>query len=481
MADQEVQPDVENSPVKKEDRSHVYLQLISSFIINLTLFSAGLCYGWVTVSLPALKASTSDVHLTNGEAGWVASGIPIGACIGPVTAALLLDYIGRKWTLYLMSIPFLASWILTYLAHSWLLLFVAKLIAGISIGAVIGIVPIYLGELVEKKIRGASSAMIGLFLNLGQLFMFGVGPLVNGKMLALIGLVPSVILLLTAPWIPESPYYYLKRGKEKSAELSLIWLRRNRNNKDEIKQMHQLIEDEKGGGIKHLFTKTHRKPLLILLLLLSGQQLCGYLGVQSYAIQLFTSMRLSFSENTALLTTYGVSVVLSTLAALTVDKLGRKPVYLIASFGSSFCLFVIGAYLLVPRFGINVDNLYWVPFAAILLYIAFFSFGLAQIPAIISSEIFPLNVKSYATMIANVYGSVLGLIVVKCYQLLADAVGVYSVLLSFGVIELVIAITACIFMPETSRKSFTEIQEILKTNVPVHPDANDSNDSNDSK
>ncbi|XP_076763854.1 facilitated trehalose transporter Tret1, partial [Xylocopa sonorina] len=451
----------------KQEKCNVYLQLISSTIVNLSLFSAGLCYGWVTVSLPILKGSKSDVPLTGDQGGWIASGLPIGACFGPVMSALLLDNIGRKWSLYLTNIPFIVSWVLTYLAQSWLLLFVGKFVAGISVGAAISIAPIYLGELVEKRIRGASSAMIALFLNLGQIAMYAIGPLVDRKMLALIGLAPSIVILLTAVWIPESPYYYLKKNRETSAELSLIWLRRKRDNQDEMNQMKQLIEAEKGGGIKDVFKKMHRKPLLILLLLLSGQQLCGYLGVQSYSIQLFANMRLSFSENTALLIMSGVSLVLSILAAFIVDKLGRKPVFLIASYGSSLCLFVIGGFLLVKKLGIKVDNLYYVPFAATLLYIAFFSFGLAQIPAIISSEIFPLNVKSYATMIANIFGSVLGLIVVKCYQLLADAVGVYSVLLAFGVIEFVIAIAASIVMPETSRKSFAEIQQILNPNLPI--------------
>lgn len=467
MAEEKAQTDTE-----KKQRSRIYLQLISSFVVNLTMYSAGLCYGWVTVSLPKLHDSKSEITLSGDQGGWIASGINIGACLGPVTSSLLLDQIGRKWSLYITAIPFIASWILTYLAHSWILLFVGKLIAGLSIGAVFNMIPTYLGELVEKRIRGAASAMIGLFLNLGQTTMYAVGPVVDAKILALIGLVPSVVFFLLLPWIPESPYYYLKKNREKSAELALVWLRRKTDNADEIKQMKQLIEDEKGGGVMDVFKRANRKPLWILLLLLTGQQFSGYLGVQSYSMELFKSMHLTFSENTALLIMSGVSLVLSMLAAVTVDKLGRKPVFLIASYISSLCLFTMGGYLVAQKSGMKIDHLSYIPFAANMIYIAAFSFGLSHVPAIISGEIFPLNVKPYAIMIVNVYGSILGLIVVKCYQLVADAVGVYSVLLAFGVIELTIAIAASIIMPETARKSFAEIQAILKTNVPTSQDAN---------
>lgn len=121
--------------------------------------------------------------VSDDDGGWIVSALGIGGIVGPIVAGLLLDYTGRKWFIYATSIPFIVCWVLTYLAKSWVLLFVARLVSGISVGASCSVIPVYIGEITEPKIRGAGSAMLSLMIQLGYIFGYGLGPLLDRKVI----------------------------------------------------------------------------------------------------------------------------------------------------------------------------------------------------------------------------------------------------------------------------------------------------------
>lgn len=282
--------------------------------------------------------------------------------------------------------------------------------------------------------------------------------------LALICLVPTIVFLLSALWLPESPYYYLKKQREKCAALTLVWLRRRRDNSDEINEIKETIKAERAGGLKQLFVVSgHRRALLLLLLLLAGQQFSGFMAIQSYSSVLFRHFHLNFSVNVALLVISGIALVSSVVSTFVVDRLGRRLVYLLSAYVSAVCLIVIGVYFLLLKIGMKVDTYSVVPLIATGVYICFFAFGLGSIPATISSEIFPISVKSWATTVANTYGSALAMIVGAAYKPIVDRFGYHIMFLGFAIVELIIAITATVLMPETSRKTFLEIQDIFSS------------------
>ncbi|XP_017755524.1 PREDICTED: facilitated trehalose transporter Tret1-like isoform X2 [Eufriesea mexicana] len=445
-----------------KDKGKIYLQIICSVIVTLMLFCSGIAYGWMTIALPDIRSHKSPINVPGNLENWVVCAISIGGCFGPFLSALLLDRIGRKWFLYLTSVPFIVCWVLTFLAKSWVELLLARFIVGLSVGALCAMVPVYLGEIVETNIRGGCSTLMALMLNLGYIFIYGVGPLFSGKILTLICLAPVVVFLLTALWLPESPYFYIKKNKEKCAALTLVWLRRRRDNSEEIEEIKKTIEAEKEGGFKQLFViPAHRRALLLLLLLLAGQQLSGYMAIQSYSSILFNHFHLRFSTETALLLISGIALVSSVVSSLVVDRFGRKVVYLVSAYTSTLCLVVIGVYFLLAKIGMKVDKFSLVPLISVGIYVAFFAFGLASIPATVSSEIFPICVKSWATTIANAYGSALAMIVGVIYKPIVDRFGYHAMFLGFALIELIITIVVNVIMPETSRKSFKEIQDIF--------------------
>ncbi|XP_076652802.1 facilitated trehalose transporter Tret1 isoform X2 [Halictus rubicundus] len=453
------------SDVKKEDKIAIYPQIIASVVAYLTLLAAGLCYAWPTVTLDYYRNPKSTIKMTSVQESWMVTAMPLGALIGPIGSALLVDRVGRKWFLFAICLPFVAGWILLYLARTWVFLFIGRLFSGMPTGALCSVVPLYVGEIVETKIRGAANMLFIIFLNTGYIIVYAIGPWVDPKILALICLVPTFLILLWIPWLPESPYYCLKKNNEKGANLSLIWLRRNTNNTKTIEEMSEFMELEKNGGLKELLTKpVHRKALYITLLLIGGQQLSGTMAINSYAGVLIGHMHPILTTQLVLVILGVISVVSGIATALIIDRIGRKPLFLISAYMCSICLALIGTYFLLGNLRFNMKPYNLVPVVSLILYYVTFSIGLGSIPAVVCSEIFPLGVKMWASALTNTVGALLGLIVSKCYQPIVDAAREETIFYIFCAVELIIATTAIFIMPETSKKSFLQIQnELMST------------------
>lgn len=140
-------------------------------------------YGWPSISLLHFEKYFPDIPIDEAQRSWIVSALSIGSCFGAVVPSLLVDHIGRKWFLLMTCLPPIASWILIYLANSWTYILVARLISGLLIGALFTVVPQYVSEIVETRIRGAAGVMMGMLLNLGYITIYAIGPLVSGKVI----------------------------------------------------------------------------------------------------------------------------------------------------------------------------------------------------------------------------------------------------------------------------------------------------------
>lgn len=88
-----------------------------------------------------------------------------GLAVGP-----LMNRFGRKWTIFLFQFPGIAGWLLIIFANGLGMMYVGRILTGFCGGSMTLIIPIYVGETCEDKIRGTMSTMLSVFLTLGILF-----------------------------------------------------------------------------------------------------------------------------------------------------------------------------------------------------------------------------------------------------------------------------------------------------------------------
>jgi MFS family permease len=115
-------------------------------------FSVGCGLGWSAPSVEILRSQLDDFKINV-----IASGFPIGAALGTLVVPLLIDRIGRKWTMMALVPAFVSGWILLICAGTMVPIFVlGRIITGACGGMCCVLAPMYSAEISEKQIRGIS-------------------------------------------------------------------------------------------------------------------------------------------------------------------------------------------------------------------------------------------------------------------------------------------------------------------------------------
>lgn len=271
----------------------------------------------------------------------------------------------------------------------------------------------------------------------GILAQYCIGPFVSMQTLAGINLILPISFVLSFIFLPESPYYYLKFERTERAERSLRSLRSG-DIRTELKNIELNVQEDmknRGSWGDLLTEATNRKAIWITLGVFTIQQLCGSAAVVAYAQVIFAASQestntsavnstMNVTESSQGLQPYQESIILGCVQVATcvlsvclVDRVGRKPLLLLSALGVGLMNGTIGTYFFfdITNKG-SVDSLHWLPLAALLIYIVCYAIGLSTVPYVIIGEIFPTNVKLYASCIAHIYTGIAMFAVQKLFQ-----------------------------------------------------------------
>lgn len=104
------------------------------------------------------------------QSGLVVSMFTTGAFFGAMFAGPSGDYLGRRWTITIGAVIFILGGGLQTGADTLAYLWSGRFLAGLGVGFLVMIIPLYQAELAHPSIRGRITAL--------QQFMLGVGALV---------------------------------------------------------------------------------------------------------------------------------------------------------------------------------------------------------------------------------------------------------------------------------------------------------------
>ncbi|KAL2296709.1 hypothetical protein Nmel_016047 [Mimus melanotis] len=419
---------------------------------------------------------------------------PLGGLFGSLMVWPMVNNCGRKGTLLINNLFSIAAAILmgtSELAKTFEVIILSRVVMGIFAGLASNVVPMFLGEMSPKNLRGAIGVVPQLFITIGILAaqILGLHSILGNAegwpvLLGLTG-IPSLIQLLTLPFFPESPRYLLiQKGNEEQARRALQRLRGWEDVDDEIQEMYQEDRSEKEEGqfsVLSLFTfKGLRWQLISIIVMMAGQQLSGVNGVFYYADRIFESAGVQSSSIQYVTVSIGaINVVMTLLAVFIVESLGRR-ILLLAGF--LLCSASCAILTLALNLQTTVSWMSYLSIVCVIAYIIGHAIGpskcptswvkpgvkassisnqnLGPIPAVMITEMFLQSSRPAAFMVGGSVHWLSNFTVGLVFLYMEAGLGPYSFLI-FCAICVTTMLYIFFVVPETKNKTFMEINRIM--------------------
>nr|KAJ0219089.1 hypothetical protein LSAT_V11C300111270 [Lactuca sativa] len=440
----------------------IAMVLLSTAVAVCGSLEFGTCVGYTA---PTQAALSIDLNLSVAQYALFGSIVTISAMIGAVTSGRIADTIGRKGAMALSSVFCVAGWLAIYFAMGAVSLDTGRFFTGYGIGIFSYVVPIYIAEISPKELRGGLTTINQLMIVTGSSISFLVGTVVTWRSLALIGIVPPVLLVIGLMFIPESPRWLAKVGREVEFQSSLRQLRGAKANisaeADEIHETIINLQKLPQAGVLDLFDARYIKPVIIGVGLMVCQQWCGINGIGFYASEIFKTA--GFASGKSGTIAYAlIQIPITIVGMILLDISGRRILLLVSSCGTCLGVFLTGTAF---YFMGQAKFLGWAPLLAasgVLVFIAAFSIGMGAVPWLIMSEIFPLHIKGAAGSLVVLVNWLGAWVVSYSFNFLINwsPEGTFWLFSGFGIITIVFVVK---MVPETKGKSLEEIQATINS------------------
>ncbi|KAK7284313.1 hypothetical protein RJT34_19058 [Clitoria ternatea] len=435
--------------------------MFSTFVAVFGSYVFGSAIGY---SSPSQSGIMHDLNLGVAQYSVFGSIMTIGAMVGAIMSGRIADYSGRRMAMGFAEVFCILGWFaITFSKVAWWL-YVGRLLIGCGIGLLSYVVPVYVAEITPKNLRGAFTAVHQLMICCGMSLTYLIGAYVNWRVLAIIGIIPCLLQLLTLPFIPDSPRWLAKVDRLKESDSALQRLRGKNadvyHEATEIRDYTQAFQRQTEASIIGLFQRQYLKSLTVGVGLMILQQFGGINGIVFYANSIFISA--GFSESIGTIAMVAVKIPMTTLGVLLMDKSGRRSLLLVSAVGT--CL---GCFTAALSFVLQ-DLHKWKEFSPILalvgvlVYVGSYSIGIGAIPWVIMSEIFPINVKGSAGSLVTLVSWLCSWIVSYGFNFLMTWSSAGTFFLFSSACGFTVLFVAKL-VPETKGRTLEEIQASLNS------------------
>lgn len=430
-------------------------------IWSITAALAGFLFGFDTV---VISGAEKKLQLIWGSSdmfhGIVVIGMALwGTVIGAFFGGIPTNKFGRKNTLIWIGVLYTVSALGSAFANDpWTFAFF-RFIGGLGVGASTIAAPAYISEIAPAKDRGKLVGLYQFNIVFGILIAFLSNYLLSGigenawRWMMGVEAIPAVIYTVFTFSIPKSPRWLLTKFRNSEA-LSL--LQKINPDHDPEKLMTEISEEmESTVPNENIFIKKYRYPLILAFLIAFFNQLSGINALLYYAPRIFTEAGLE--ESSALLSSIGVGVtnlLFTLLGIVLIDRLGRRQLMYICSFG-----YIISLSLVSAAFFLNWEGNFIPVF--LFLFIASHAIGQGTVIWVFISEIFPNHLRSSGQSFGSSVHWLLAAIVPSLIPILFSTVGAGMVFLFFAIMMVLQLLFVIFMMPETKGVPLEELTKKL--------------------
>jgi sugar porter (SP) family MFS transporter len=398
------------------------------------------------------------------------------AFIGCWCSDPLNKYFGRRGTIFVSAIFCFLSPIGSAVAQTWEQLLVTRLLLGIGMGCKGSTVPIFSAENAPASIRGALVmswqmwTAFGIFLGTcANLAVKDTGS-ISWRLQFGSAFIPAVPLLVGIYFCPESPRWYIKKGRYINAYRSLKRLRNTELQaaRDlyyiyaQLRMEASLVDRQTNYVTRfiELFTIPRvRRATLASFVVMIAQQMCGINIIAFYSSTVFEQAGATVTAS--LLASWGfglVNFVFAWPAIWTIDTFGRRSLLLFTFPQMAWTLLAAGLCYLIPegsKAHLGLVALF------IYLFAAFYSPGEGPVPFTYSAEVFPLSHRevgmSWAVATCLFWAAVLSI----TFPRMLDAMTPTGAFGFYAGLNLTAFVMIFLWLPETKQRTLEELDYIF--------------------
>ena len=361
------------------------------FFWSLTSALAGFLFGFDTVVISGAEKTIQSLWSLSPEVHGVAMASALyGTVVGSLIGGWPTDRFGRRATLLWIGVLYFVGAAGSAIASNVGIFIAERVIAGLGIGISTVAAPLYISEIAPPKSRGRLAGMFQFNIVFGILIAFVSNTLLAGtgenawRWMLGVAAFPSLLYTLLCLGLPESPRWLLARRGDRAAALAVL---------------HRIEPDASGAEIEAeadeiasassakatsagFWSARLKKPILLAVLIAFFNQLSGINAILYFAPRIFELTGLA--AKTALLQSVGIGItnlIFTFVGLWLIDRLGRRTLLFIGSFGYIFSLGLTAWAFFTQHFAI-------VP-ACVFAFIASHAVGQGAVIWVFISEIFP--------------------------------------------------------------------------------------------
>ncbi len=398
MNAQETQTQVESADASRPR----YFAFAVAFIASV----GGFLFGYDLAIVGGANLYLKEVfNLSQAAFGFATGSAALGCILGPFLGAWLCDAIGRNRTMLVACALLGVGSIFTAIPKDIVMFNVFRIVGGIGVGLCSVASPMYISETSPPRLRGGYGVMYQLAIVVGSVAAPFVSFLIVKMTPASVcwrwmfasEIVPVVVFLVLLSFLPQSPRWLASRGRTEEALAALTRVGGAEFARQELAMIQESLKQE-SGRFSELLAPGMRYALLVGLLLAFFNNWTGWSVIGGYIPMLFEAAGLQDRAMAFLqfAVTYGFMGLVTLGACWTVDRVGRRPLWLTAS-----ALMIVVTALAGAVFHFQLRG--WPVLVVLILCTVPHGIGLGPLPWLMISEIFPTRLRGRAVSLTTAF------------------------------------------------------------------------------
>jgi len=440
-------------------------QMRTVYLLTAVAALGGLLFGYDTAVISgAIGFLKIKFQLSAAMTGWAASSAIFGCIFGAMAAGWLSDKFGRKQVLLGTAVLFAVSAIGAAMPENLTQFTIFRFIGGLGIGAASMVSPLYITELAPARIRGRLVSYYQLAIVIGILVIFFVNSLIQNagdetwnieygwRYMMASGVIPAILFLVALFFVPESPRWLTKEGRDDDALKILIGINGTEQANIILEEVKATLHEEQ-GTLRELFTGRFQKAVWVGIFLAVFSQIQGINAIMYYAPEIFKAVGAGTEAAFQQTVIIGLINLLFTFVAIYwVDRRGRKSLLLLGGAGMAISLMMVGFSFYFGWTGYGL-------LLFILLYIGSFAASYGPVTWVVISEIFPIKMRGVAMSVATFALWVAVYLVTQLFPMMLEMVGPAGTFWIFGAMALLSFGFVWARVPETKGRTLEEIEK----------------------